>query len=67
MPGAALLLLQALGLGMNDVFTALQSTLGGYYVNDYQDPRNHGRAVAHVAALRGQKDPFECVEEPPLR
>ena len=26
---------QALGLSMLDVFTALQSTLGGYYVNDF--------------------------------
>ncbi len=26
---------QALGLAMSDVFTALQSTLGGYYVNDF--------------------------------
>jgi hydrophobe/amphiphile efflux-1 (HAE1) family protein len=26
---------QALGLNINDVFTALQSTLGGYYVNDF--------------------------------
>jgi hydrophobe/amphiphile efflux-1 (HAE1) family protein len=26
---------QALGLGMNDVFTALQSTLGGFFVNNF--------------------------------
>jgi hydrophobe/amphiphile efflux-1 (HAE1) family protein len=26
---------QALGLNMNDVFSALQTTLGGYYVNDF--------------------------------
>jgi hydrophobe/amphiphile efflux-1 (HAE1) family protein len=26
---------QALGLNINDVFTALQSTLGGFYVNDF--------------------------------
>ncbi len=26
---------QALGLAMSDVFTALQATLGGYYVNDF--------------------------------
>jgi len=26
---------QSLGLNMNDVFTALQTTLGGYYVNDF--------------------------------
>ncbi len=26
---------QALGLNINDVFTALQATLGGYYVNDF--------------------------------
>ncbi|HEX2886479.1 multidrug efflux RND transporter permease subunit [Vineibacter terrae] len=26
---------QALGLSMNDVFTALQSTLGGYFVNNF--------------------------------
>jgi multidrug efflux pump subunit AcrB len=26
---------QALGLNMSDVFTALQATLGGYYVNDF--------------------------------
>ncbi len=26
---------QALGLGMNDVFTALQATLGGLYTNDF--------------------------------
>ena len=26
---------QSLGLAMSDVFTALQSTLGGYYVNDF--------------------------------
>ncbi len=26
---------QALGLAMNDVFTTLQATLGGYYVNDF--------------------------------
>ena len=26
---------QALGLGMNDVFTALQSTMGGFFVNNF--------------------------------
>ena len=26
---------QALGLGMNDVFNALQATLGGFYVNNF--------------------------------
>src|SRR5678815_1221023 len=26
---------QALGLAMNDVFTALQSTLGGFFVNNF--------------------------------
>src|SRR5690606_3028080 len=26
---------QTLGVGISDIFTALQATLGGYYVNDF--------------------------------
>jgi multidrug efflux pump subunit AcrB len=38
---------QALGLGMNDVFNALQATLGGIYINNFNPI---GKSVARSTA-----------------
>ena len=59
---------QALGLNINDVFTALQATLGGFYVNDFNlygrtwqvnlqaDARRPQRHPGDLADLRAQQD-----------
>ena len=58
---------QALGLNMSDVFTALQATLGGVYVNNFNlfgrtwqvnvqgDAADRARYSRHLADLRAQQ------------
>jgi len=58
---------QALGLNMSDVFTALQATLGGIYVNNFNlygrtwqvnvqgEASNRGGHSRHLADLRAQQ------------
>lgn len=41
---------QPLGLNISDVFTALQATLGGIYVNNF-NPFGHGRSISKAWQL----------------
>ena len=70
---------QALGLNMSDVFTALQSTLGGYYVNDFNlygrtwqvniqgeaaDRQRHFRALADLRPQQVRQRWCRCARSP---
>ena len=73
---------QALGLNISDVFTALQATLGGIYVNNFNlfgrtwqvniegEAADRGDIPRHLADLRAQQRPARwcrCARSPTLR
>ncbi|MCG6896004.1 MAG: multidrug efflux RND transporter permease subunit [Thiocapsa sp.] len=73
---------QTLGIAVDDIFTTLQATLGGYYVNDFnkfgrvwqvQVQGEEGDRTAfddvyriHVANARGEMIPLRALMEPQL-